>query len=113
MLQQQHPEIQFAYDIERGGIRIGLRSNAIKTVDFKVTDNAYKSGLPQMVSVRPEETAKLFWAVKNSGNWYDFSVSTEGFERRFAGRMEDGKDHITDPAMGRPPAPYGRDLFLA
>jgi phospholipase C len=113
MLQQQHPEIQFAYDIERGGIRIGLRSNAIKTVDFKVTDNAYKSGLPQMVSVRPEETAKLFWAVKNSGNWYDFSVSAEGFERRFAGRMEDGKDHITDPAMGRPAAPYGHDQFLA
>jgi phospholipase C len=57
--------------------------------------------------VGPKETLKLFWPVSGSGNWYDFSVSSEnGFHRQFAGRLEDGKDHITDPQMGRPIAPY-------
>jgi len=35
--------------------------------------------------------------------WYDFSVLIEGFEgyeRRYAGRVETGKDSISDPAMG-------------
>jgi phospholipase C len=113
MLQRQHPDIQFAYDTDRGGIRIGLRSNAIMPVNFTVTDNAYNSGPAKTVSVRPDETASLFWPVKNSDNWYDFSVSTDGFERQFAGRVEDGKDHITDPQMGRPPAPYGHKPALA
>jgi phospholipase C len=110
----QHPKIHLGYDIGRGGLHIGLSSNASQTVDFTVADNAYRSGPAQTVSVRPDETAMLFWPVKKSGNWYDFSVSAEnGFERRFAGRMEDGKDHVTDPLMGRPVAPYGQNPVLS
>ena len=40
--------------------------------------------------------------TSNSG-WYDFSVIMEGhphFEKRYAGRVETGKDSISDPAMG-------------
>jgi phospholipase C len=102
-----HPDIQIGYNTQNTGIHINLRSNAIKPVEFTVTDNAYGSGPAQTVSVRPDETATLFWSVKESGNWYDFSVKSEdGFHRLFAGRMEDGKDHISDPLMGRPIAPY-------
>ena len=35
--------------------------------------------------------------------WYDFSVKIQGqehFERRFAGRIEIGKDSYSDPFMG-------------
>ncbi|WP_443089165.1 phospholipase domain-containing protein [Xylophilus sp.] len=38
-----------------------------------------------------------------SGNWYDFSVqcsTQETFARRFAGRVENGRDGVSDPAMG-------------
>jgi phospholipase C len=41
--------------------------------------------------------------VADSGNWYDFVVTcaaSPGFVRRFAGRMETGKDAVSDPAMG-------------
>lgn len=37
-----------------------------------------------------------------SSGWYDFSVTVEGakgFEQRFAGRIETGRDSISDPAM--------------
>jgi phospholipase C len=102
-----HPEIELAYDVERTGIHIGLRSNSSRTVEFTVADNAYGRAAPQTVAVGPDETARLFWPVKRTGNWYDFSVTSEnGFHRQFAGRMEDGNDHVTDPRMGRPPAPY-------
>jgi len=40
---------------------------------------------------------------KSSG-WYDFTVKVSGadnFEKRFAGRVETGKESITDPYMGR------------
>jgi phospholipase C len=101
-----HPEIELGYDIGRTGIRIGLRSNAARTVEFTLSDNAY-GGAARTVSVEPNQTMRLFWSVKASGNWYDISVKSEnGFHRQFAGRMEDGKDHITDPMMGRPMAPY-------
>jgi phospholipase C len=102
-----HPEIELAYDAEQTGIHIELRSNSSNAVEFTLADNAYGGIAPQMISVGPNETFKLFWPVSGSGNWYDFSVKSEnGYRRQFAGRLEDGKDHITDPQMGRPIAPY-------
>jgi phospholipase C len=107
-----HPNIRLGYD-ENTGIRISLRNNASEGVEFTITDNAY-GAKPETISVAVAETAQLFWPIKESGNWYDFSVTgPEGFLRKFAGRMEDGKDHITDPKMGRPIAPYDEPLFEA
>jgi phospholipase C len=101
------PEVDFAYDTREIGVRIGLRSNSRATVEFTVTDDAYDSGEPLRVKVRPGETAELFLSVQRSSNWYDFSVASEnGFVRQFAGRLEDGKHHVTDPRMGRQPKPY-------
>jgi phospholipase C len=39
------------------------------------------------------------WNLEKSGNWYDFTVLSANFERRFSGRVESGKDSISDPAM--------------
>jgi phospholipase C len=41
--------------------------------------------------------------LRKSANWYDFSVteaSENSYLRRFAGRVETGKDGLSDPAMG-------------
>ncbi|HVZ29665.1 MAG TPA: phospholipase C, phosphocholine-specific [Asticcacaulis sp.] len=35
-----------------------------------------------------------------SHNWYDFSLSGDGFRQRFAGHIEDGRPSLSDPAMG-------------
>jgi phospholipase C len=40
------------------------------------------------------------WPVAGNGNWYDFSVLGQDFERRFAGRLENGRATVSDPAMG-------------
>jgi phospholipase C len=101
-----HQTIRLGYDKKNAGIDLTLHNNADEAVEFTVNDKAY-GALAQTVSVASNETATLFWSVKESGNWYDFSVTaSDGFLRKFAGRMEDGQDHITDPQMGRPVAPY-------
>jgi phospholipase C len=43
-------------------------------------------------------------SLADSHGWYDFSVRVqghEGFEKRYAGRIETGRDSISDPQMGR------------
>ena len=108
-----HPEIELAYDAEHTGIHIELRTSSSNAVEFTLADNAYGSIAPQTILVEPNETYKVFWSVKTSGNWYDFSVKSEnGFHRQFAGRLEDGKDHITDPQMGRPISPYTNPVLV-
>jgi phospholipase C len=55
----------------------------------------------RQIDVVPGPGVPLEWDVAPSGNWYDITLSTEpGFIRRFAGRIETGKDGISDPAMG-------------
>jgi phospholipase C len=55
-----------------------------------VVDNAYGR---DKISVSGGETAKIDTSA--SGNWYDFTVGGQ----RFMGRMETGKDGMSDPAM--------------
>jgi phospholipase C len=44
-------------------------------------------------------TVEQHWDVSASGNWYDFTVSGAQFERRLAGRLENGRASVSDPAM--------------
>lgn len=53
----------------------------------------------------PGAVEELAWPLGDSGNWYDFVVrcsAAPAFQRRFAGRIETGKDSVSDPAMGQP-----------
>jgi phospholipase C len=43
------------------------------------------------------------WSLNRSARWYDITVEAPGlpgFGRRFAGRVETGRDSLSDPAMG-------------
>ena len=42
--------------------------------------------------------------LRDSHGWYDFSIKVAGyddFEKRYAGRVETGKEGFSDPFMGR------------
>ena len=60
--------------------------------------NAYRSDGPWMLSLGVGKRAGHQWSLVHSGNWYDFTVSGESFERRYAGRLETGAYGTTDPA---------------
>ncbi len=70
---------------------------------IEVADNAYNTQSQQMFLNKNEKRGLILDFNKNGG-WYDFSIKIIGddnFEYRFAGRVETGKDSITDPFMGR------------
>jgi phospholipase C len=101
------PELaEIKYQRKAGRLTIKLKNMApvggkgSKKTDYTVTvtPNAYRTDGPWVVNVKNDAT--LGWDLASSGYWYDFTVTgDDGFERRFAGRMETGRDGISDPAM--------------
>jgi phospholipase C len=91
-----------------GRIELILRNlDSQQSQEVEIKDNSYKSGsrtkLLKPVGVAGSETT-LFVDLAHSYNWYDFSVRVKdaaSFEKRYAGRVETGKESLSDPLMGR------------
>jgi phospholipase C len=101
--QGPQPEIQVCYDIANGGVSAKLRNNGTAAATFVLKANAYLDAPAWTVTVAPGAISEQAWPLCDCGNWYDFSVRVNelpGYVRRFAGRVETGKDTISDPAMG-------------
>ncbi len=112
-----------AYDIASSSVVVNLATvGDTGLARFTVTDNAYGQGGPWTELMHPHSTKQVRIPVAVSGNWYDLSVvgtmssghsDSEAraqsspasdappplFLRRFAGRMETGRDTVSDPAM--------------
>ncbi|OQS43836.1 phosphocholine-specific phospholipase C [Chromobacterium haemolyticum] len=102
-LSKAQPEIQVCYDPAAGDVYLKLHNSGRENCEFQVRANAYAKTDPQRVVVGPQGEAVLNWPLKDSYGWYDVSVSAPvfpGFSRRFAGRVETGRDGYSDPAMG-------------
>lgn len=99
-----NPEIQVCYQpCDASSVIVKLFNRGSQAATFTVAANAYRSDGPWTLNVAANASGELSWAVADSGNWYDFTVSSSTsttFRRRFAGRIETGKDSISDPAMG-------------
>ncbi|WP_166364762.1 phosphocholine-specific phospholipase C [Pseudomonas akapageensis] len=92
--------LKLAYDTAGGAIRLQVSNSSPEPVNVTITANAYRDDGPWTLSIAPRGQAANTWRLDQSGNWYDFTVQAAGFERRFAGRMENGQGSISDPAMG-------------
>ena len=83
-----------------GNAMIRLKNNGDAcTVTF--VDNSYK-GVYHDRQLAAGEQGKVTFAAENQG-WYDLSVRVkghDGWEARYAGRIETGRDSISDPNMG-------------
>lgn len=72
-----------------------------------VTDLAYRAHNHVLLLEKPgtpRSNASLRLDLQKTYGWYDFSVRVEGnnvFEKRYAGRVENGKPGFSDPAMGK------------
>jgi phospholipase C len=87
-----------------GGLTLRLDNAGEAPIEVLVTANAY--GLaPWRVRLAPGASSKRTWRLAASGGWYDLSVTARGqpgFHERLAGRIEAGRDSLSDPAMGGP-----------
>lgn len=99
-----NPEIQVCYlPCDESQIIVKLHNQGNSPCTFTAIANAYLTDGPWSVQVNPQSVGELSWPVADYGNWYDFSITcdaSESFQRRFAGRIETGKDSVSDPAMG-------------
>jgi phospholipase C len=96
-----NPEIRVCYDVANSAVYLTLMNSGAGPCTFTVVSNAYRTDGPWTFTVAAGATAETSWPVASSGNWYDFSVTVDvqhAFLRRFAGRLENGSDLISDPA---------------
>lgn len=99
----EEPEVRVLYDTADGSIDAELYNPSMSPATFTISANAYFDDAPIVVTVAPYATSVHMWNLHRSGQWYDFSVRVRelpSFVRRFAGRVETGRDSISDPAMG-------------
>ena len=95
------PEIELRYDRRERSVVLTVRNPGEHPATLQVEPHAYRFDGPRTIHVSPRREVRKSWSLNTSGNWYDFTVTTDGssLERRFAGRVETGRDGISDPAM--------------
>jgi phospholipase C len=68
-----------------------------------ITDNSYGGGIVRRKLSKPDKDGGFgVHLLLHKHRWFDYTVRVEGHEgwlRRFAGRVENGQDGVTDPAM--------------
>jgi len=82
-------------------VRLVNDGGALRT--FVLTPNAYQRSSSRTVRVGGGVERLRRWPLLGRNRWYDFTVTcaeVPGFSRRFAGRAENGRAGISDPAMG-------------
>ncbi|PSL47787.1 phospholipase C [Chitinophaga niastensis] len=99
-------EIKCAYQGGKkltGHVQLELVNHSGQSKDFVITDMGYKKG-EMKKTVGANASAIVIIDLSKSHGWYDFSVKVAGsrsFEQRYAGRVETGKESVSDPVMGR------------
>lgn len=101
-IQNHEPEVKLVYDHVKGSISADLHNPTGHPVSVTIVSNAYqyKDKDTRLITLKAGKKKSKSWDLKNSGNWYDFSIKTDdGFLHRFAGRIEIQRHSISDPAM--------------
>ncbi|MDM0020824.1 phosphocholine-specific phospholipase C [Variovorax saccharolyticus] len=93
------PEVQICYEPATGAVYLKVHNAGRAAGRVTVQANAYRNDGLWTLEVAAGATGQQHWNLDGSGHWYDFTVSAENFERRFAGRVETGKPSVSDPAM--------------
>ncbi|GAB2591815.1 phosphocholine-specific phospholipase C [Spirosoma areae] len=91
-----------------GNVLVKLKNtDPAHSLSVQLSDNAYQSKNQLIMLEKVGEKGaqrSVVLNLKNSHNWYDFSVNVSGFadfEQRYAGRVETGKAGFSDPLMGK------------
>ena len=99
---QVAPEVR----AEHGGfgeesVRLKFTNDGTTTVKLTLAANAYSHAAARHYRLSPGETIEDSWPVADTYGWYDLSVtcdSSAAFLRRLAGRVENGRPRVSDPA---------------
>jgi len=95
------PEIQVCYEPTGNQIYLKVHNAGQSAGSVVVTANAYRTDGPWTINVDALSAGAFQWNVAPYGGWYDFTVTADFADRRFAGRMETGQDSTSDPAVAQ------------
>jgi phospholipase C len=94
-------DVDVRYDVDDLALVLRITNQARVPCKIKV-DNAYDT--KSLVDVLPRgRSLEKRWPLKSSFGWYDLTVKVDSdanFLRRFAGHLENGRDSVSDPALG-------------
>ncbi|UHG89529.1 phosphocholine-specific phospholipase C [Spirosoma oryzicola] len=110
-----NPPVALSCEYERdarnqftGNVRVKLtNTDSQRAYSVQLVDNAYHAKAEQRTLEKAGTKgaqAVVILNLKNSHNWYDFSLNVSGFaafDQRYAGRVETGKAGYSDPLMGQ------------
>lgn len=98
-----NPQARLHYEVADNAVSLTVHNSGTAACEVRVVANAYFSDGPWAASVAPQREWVRRWPLDASGSWYDFTLmvaTLPGYTRRFAGRLETGRDSVSDPAMG-------------
>lgn len=81
-------------------LRIRIENNGSEPAVVSLTPNAYQLDDNREVHVQPGSSMTEEWDLRPDGGWYDLTATVAelpGFERRIAGRVENGERTTSDP----------------
>lgn len=95
------PGPSIALEYGKGTLTVTLQNNSAQPLSLEITDNAYGYPPSAVIQLKPKQRREIRFDLDKSQNWYDFTVSAAAadYRHRFAGRVETGKDSVSDPAM--------------
>lgn len=80
-------------------MEVELTIAAAAAQDVRVRHHRYLDLAEASLSISGGDPISRRWSVDKSHGWYDLSVATPAQTWRFAGRIETGRDGISDPAL--------------
>jgi phospholipase C len=89
-------KIKISYSA-KSNLLIYIESISSKSKEI-IVQNAYTKR-NQTVSLKPYKSTTIEINTQDFGRWYDVTLKVEGWQRQYAGRMENGKPSISDPLM--------------
>jgi phospholipase C len=93
-------EIRARYENHAPMLHLRIRNHGASLQRLMMTANAYLNLEPKSIVVRPGTWANQNWPA--IGGWYDVTIASEDRRTliaRFAGRIETGRDGVSDPAV--------------
>lgn len=99
-LQRPQPEVRLVpHD---GSLELALNNPGDQAVTLTIARCPYTQNGPWRIELPPGENHRQAFDTLSSGGWYDLVLeSAHGWQRRLAGRLETGRDSVSDPLMGK------------
>jgi phospholipase C len=98
---KSHLDVRSSYETEHVGIKLEINNRGSKTVEVTVLDVYSNETVTR--SVEGGDDFSHAWSLKSTSGWYDLVVTVDSdpsFQQHLAGHVENGRDSMSDPAIG-------------